>query len=39
MKVCQNIMSKRIFESKKPEGTGFGGKLHTKDNSVICLIF
>jgi hypothetical protein len=24
MKVCQNIMSKRIFESKKPEGTGFG---------------
>lgn len=39
MKVCQNIMSKIISESKKLEGTGFWGKLHTKDNSVICLIF
>jgi hypothetical protein len=30
-------MQKRISESKKLEGTGFWGKLHTKDHPVIYL--
>jgi hypothetical protein len=38
-KKCKNIMSKRISESKKLEGTGFLRKLHTKDYSMIYLIF
>jgi len=41
MEVCENIhvMSERISETKKLEGTEFWGKLHTKDHSVIYLIF
>ena len=39
MKVCENIMPKRISESNNLEGTGFWGKLHTKDHSLIYLFF
>jgi hypothetical protein len=39
MKVYENIMSEIISESKKLEGTELWGKLHTKDHSVIYLIF
>jgi len=39
MKVCENIMPKRISESKKLEGTVIWGKLHKKDHSVLDLFF